>query len=164
MDDLLRRDQRALEAAPDDRALRERVARGLVRAGRVREACDALAIRWDVDPAGLWERERPRWRGRPVELDAFAALVQADLDRLDPLALAAAFPKRADGRWRAHTTRFLRRYPAKPDFGRHRQVLLLAWTFGTIEPPPAWGGRILCLSLDTRSTQADYLPEPTWTR
>lgn len=163
MDDQLRGQARALRARPDDEETRLRTAQALLRAGRKIEACAALGIRWDVDAGGLWQRERPLWRGQRVEREALLALVDADLVRLDPLALAAAFPKRADGRWRGNTTRFLVRYPAAPAASPHRRIVLFAWTAGTGNRAPRGAGSRLHLSLDTRSTQADFLPEATWT-
>ena len=163
-DGSLRTLERALAAAPGDRALRERVARAHLRAGAQGAACNALGVRWEADLARLpvlcWGIER-------LSRQALADLVDADLAAIDPVLLAASFPRRADGGWRGNTTRFLRRYKAHEPGSPGRRLLLFAWTPGTAtlwDRPEDRGRDVLTIALATRTTYkaGKVLPVSSW--
>ena len=158
-DDAVRTLERALAASPGDRALRERLASALVRRGERPRACAVLGMRWDVDLAALPPLE---WRGELLAQDAVAALVAEDLATFDPVALAAAFPRRGDGAWHGNRTRFLRRYAAHQRRAPYRRLVLVAWTAGTANGHDAPG--LITVTLDTRSTfrAGKLLPESAW--
>ncbi|MBX3470506.1 MAG: hypothetical protein KF878_26870 [Planctomycetes bacterium] len=163
-DDALRALERALAAEPGDRVLRERVARERARRGDRAGACAALAIRWEVDPLAL---PALGWGVRRLSVAEVAALVRDDLGAFDPLALAAAFPRRLDGAWRGNTARFLRRYRAHEAGSSSRRLVLLAWTPGTASlwaRPEDRGRAVLTVSLVTRSTYSPrgLLPPEAW--
>jgi hypothetical protein len=151
--------QRALAAAPGDRALRERLARAHLRAGAPEAACATLGVRWEVD---LTRLPALAWGSRPLAPDEVQALVEADLAALDPVAVSAAFPRRADGAWRLNATRFLRRYRAHEPGQPGRRLVLFAWTPGTAslwERPDDRGRDVLTIGLATRTT---YREDRAW--
>lgn len=156
--------QHALAAAPGDRALRERLARAHLRAGAPEAACGVLGVRWEVD---LGRLPALCWGARALGPDDLAALVEADLAALDPIAVSAAFPRRADGERRRNTTRFLRRYRAHEVGKAGRRLVLLAWTPGTAslwERPEDRGRDVLTIGLAPRTTYREdrALPPSVW--
>lgn len=154
----------------------------LLRAGRREEAAPLLAVRWEAELDRLWAlhggAEPPpppqpsTWgpgtlaiEGRPILRAELERLLAPDLDRLDLLRLVAAFPRRQDGRWRLNTSRVLRRYPVHDLVAPHRRLVLLAWTPGTAtlwDRPEDRGLALLTVSLVTRSTRGETLPEEAW--
>lgn len=163
-DDTVRALERALDASPGDQALRERLARAHLRRGDVAAACAALGVRWETDPRAL---PALAWGTVRLGLDEVTAMVRDDLAALDPLRLAAAFPRRGDGAWRGNTTRFLRRYRAHEVPAPKRRLVLIAWTPGTAslwERPEDAGRSVLTISLATRSTYSprSLLPPTAW--
>ncbi|MCO5169978.1 MAG: hypothetical protein M9894_26880 [Planctomycetes bacterium] len=163
-DDVLRALERALAADPGDRALRERVARERGRRGDRAGACEALGIRWEPDALAL---PAMGWGAHRLSVAEVSDLVKEDLAAFDPLALAAAFPRRRDGAFRGNTTRFLRRYRAHEAGSTRRRLVLLAWTPGTASlwaRPEDRGRAVLTVSLETRSTYSPraLLPPEAW--
>lgn len=161
-DDAVRTLERALAASPGDRSLRERLASLLVRRGEQPRACELLGMRWELESRAL-RPGRLEWRERELAPSEVDALVQDDLAAFDPLALAAAFPRRSDGAWHGNRTVFLRRYPAHERRAPHRRLLLLAWTPGCANARKDYRG-VIVVTVDTRSTfrPSKLLPPGAW--
>ena len=157
--------ERAFAAAPQRAALRARYARALARAGRLAEACDLYAIRWEADPELAFRRYPLELRGQRVLLPELIELTSPDLRAFDPVALAEHFPRRADGRFRLNTTRMLQRYRVHEEGAPHRRLQLIAWSPGTaslIDRPQDRGKSIVTVGIETRSTQARTLKPHEW--
>ncbi len=161
----LRRLERAWRASPQDEALAARYSRALVRAERLLEACALFRIRWEATLDRLLARRPLFWRDRELTTDELAAMIAPALARFAPDRLARAFPRRADGRYRLNTTRFLARYRAHEEQGRSRRLYLIAWTPGTASlwrRPDDRGRDVLTVGLETRSTRGPLLDPEDW--